>query len=238
MSFCQYCGSQIGDLDKFCCVCGQPNVLLEQPNINQPHTTQNNSQGQPFQQSIQQGYLQGQQYPQQPIQHGYSQQPFQQQFSQSQLPFNLSPLLYKTIQADNITKEIFDYIQARGWLNQDPSDSTDINFKINDLDFSFPVLDDKSLIINKICIIGCITNFEDNEYEKIAYITMMFPRFEFSSIPIIYSKVLNENDERNLLAFQFILDKSIVSDSLKLFDFVIKDIMEAYQKFIDLYNNL
>lgn len=266
MPFCQYCGSQLNETDKFCCICGKP-VIIQPPvgnNINPGQNfNQNSFNPQPGNPPV---FSQQQGMQSQPMQQGYPQQTMQQGFSQPQSPQSGFPQqnyqphtqygsnsfpqgsgiqndaanvnYYSTPPTDEFHRKVWEYAKERGWIDQEQSGSEDIWLNINGNYYVYPVLTNDGTPGKTFTLLKGVTEFKKKHTDIIIQLILIESVSSYISRLSMESQQLGLLKSLNQVTLICNLPKELISDVSLAFDIALKDMNEVETNFMADYNNL
>lgn len=232
MPFCQYCGSQLGETDKFCSVCGKLS-FSQNPGYGSfpPQTYQNNNNYQRgdaivFQQNgpqvfqqpqVQPGFQHspGQNYQHpitQPAQHQYG-SPMSMQPGYPQYP-NLGNLQNAFVPyIDNpFDQQVFEIIKSLNWLDPDPPNKDAIFCMVNELPFSYQLKDSKGSTPDYFVLQLNVTDFKNHKLEEILRLTQEINSYLLTSKAYATSPKINSDDDINSIQLLYCIKKHLIRD--------------------------
>ena len=223
MPFCQYCGSQLGETDKFCSLCGRPSFsqnpvggsfelqTYQNNNFRRGDATLFQKQGGPqvFQQSPGHNY---QQTIIQPDQNPYgSQQSMQQEFT-------LRPVLGNPQNAfipyiDNpYDRQVFEIIKSLNWLDSEQSDKDAIFCIDNEFPFSYQLKDSKGATPDYFVLQVNVMDFKDHKLDEMLKLTQEVNTYLLTSKVYITSPRINLEDDINRIHVIYCIKKKLIRD--------------------------
>lgn len=256
MPFCQYCGSQLGETDKFCCTCGKP-VMAHHPIGNNINPGQNNNQNNfnphPGNPPV---YSQPVGMQSQPMHHGYSQQPMQQgdphQNFQPNIQGGNNPILqtngsqytpnevnyFTTPPTDDFHRKVWEYAKNRGWIDREQSGIEDLMLCINGEYFIYPILTTGGKPSTNFVLIKAITEFKEKHSDQIIQLILMEAVSNYLSRLSIESQQMGWMKSLNVVSLICLFPKELITDVSLAFDIALKDMKEVEDAFMIDYNQI
>lgn len=255
MPFCQYCGSQLSQADKFCCVCGCP-VIGQQPSGNSFNDNNNynlnkvdSQPGNPpvfsqmtgdASQSLQQSYPRQQvapRYPEQKFssQGAYYGNSFNTQTNEgsqqsSELKTKINPL------DDEFHKKIWEYAKERGWIDAEQPEKEDLWLNIDGESYIFPLLNKDGSIYNEFTLIKGVTQFQKKHTDIVIQLILITAASSFVSRLSIESQKIGFKSF-NYVTVNCTLPKELINDISFAFYISLKDMKKLGDQFIMEFNN-
>lgn len=209
MAFCQYCGSPLGAIDKFCCVCGKPVITQAQWTANTNNIKPDNLNNPQF--------TSAPVFRQQPLQQSNPQninpQYLQQTVSPQQTAYGNPPYTNFNLLIDNpFDRQVFETIKALNWLDKDQPSSDAIFCIVKDFPFSYQLKDSSGKTPEYFVLQVNVEVFKDREIDEILKITQKINCFFTTCKTYITSPLINSNDSINGIYILYCIKKNLIRD--------------------------
>lgn len=256
MPFCQFCGSQLNEIDKFCCICGKP--VIVQQSVGNPF-----NQGQNFNQNnfiTQAGnppiFSQPEGFSPKPIQQGFTQQTLpnsypEQNFPNHNLPSdsNLSHQVNKEEDYDNnlkkqinpleddFHKKIWEFAKDRGWIDKEQPIKEDLWLNINGELYIYPLLQNDGSLCHNFTLIKGISEFKKKHSEIIIQLILNTASSTYISRLSAETQQIGFFKSFNQITATCVIPKKLINDVSLAFDIALKDMKELGDRFLSEFNN-